>query len=156
MENSQAGQEDKYLQKEEEHPHVDSHVPVQAHHTELSSLKARTKILSKEHNSYFVNIQTYIQVEVRDVGNVGQHHGKGQDPDQGQHHMDREPLCIRPGKYLVSVNAESKEAEHDGVAGKVLGIVSDKNDAVEDYLEHGKDKAEELAKEPVVNKQDKE
>ena len=102
-----------------------------------------------------MNIQTYIQVEVRDVGNVGQHHGKGQDPDQGQHHVDREPLCIRPGKYLVSVNAESKEAEHDGVAGKVLGIVSDKNDAVEDYLEHGKDKAEELSKEPIVNKQDK-
>ena len=148
-------QEDKYLQKEEEHPHVDSHVPVQAHHTELSSLKARTKILREEHNSCFVNIETYIQVEVRDVGNVGQHHGKGQDPDQGQHHMDREPLCIRPGKYLVSVNAESKEAEHDGVAGKVLGIVLDKSAAVEDYLEHGKDKAEELSKEPVVNKQDK-
>ena len=155
MENSQAGQEDKYLQKEEEHPHVDSHVPVQAHHTELSSLKARTKILSEEHNSYFDNIYSYIQVEVRDVGNVGQHHGKGQDPDQGQHHVDREPLCIRPGKYLVSVNAESKEAEHDGVAGKVLRMVSDKNDVVEDYLEHGKDKTEELAKKPVVDKQDK-
>ena len=103
-----------------------------------------------------MNIKTYIQVEVRDVGNVGQHHGKGQDPDQGQHHVDREPLCIRPGKYLVSVNAESKEAEHDGIAGKVLGIVSDKNNAIEDYLEHGKDKAEKLAKEPVVDKQNKE
>ena len=156
MYNSQAGQEDKYLQKEEEHPHVDSHVPVQAHHTELSSLKARTKILSEEHNSYFVNIETYIQVEVRDVGSVGQHHGQGQDPDQGQHHVDGEPLCIRPGKDLVSFNTESKEAEHDGIAGKVLRIVLDKNDAVEDYLEHGKDKAEELSKEPVLNKQDKE
>ena len=60
-----------------------------------------------------------------------------------------------PGKYLVSVNAESKETEHDGIARKVLEIVSDKNDSVEDYLEHGKDKAEELSKEPVVNKQDK-
>ena len=82
---------------------------------------------------------------MRDVGSVGQHHGKGQDPDQGQHHMDREPLCIRPGKYLVSVNAESKEAEHDGVAGKVLEIVLGKNDDVKDYLEHGKKEAEELA-----------
>ena len=99
------------------------------------------------------NFQTYIQVEVRDEGSVGQHHGKGQDPDQGQHHVDGEPLCIRPGKYLVSVNAESKEAEHDGVAGKVLVISSDTNDVVEDYLEHRKDEAEELSKEPVVNKQ---
>ena len=57
---------------------------------------------------------------MRDVGYVRQHHGQGQDPDQGQHHMHGEPLHIWLDECLVSVNAESNEAEHDGIAGKVL------------------------------------
>ena len=70
--------------------------------------------------------------------------------------MDGEPRCVWPGKCLVSVNAEDKETQHDGIAGKVLGIVSDKCCDSEDYLDDGKDKAEVLPKEPVVDKQDKE
>ena len=93
---------------------------------------------------------------MRDVCSVWQHHGQGQDPDQGQHQVDGEPLGVWPNKYLVSVNAEGKETQHDGIAGKVLGIVSDKCGNSEDYLDDGKDKAKELPKEPVLDEQDKE
>jgi hypothetical protein len=79
---------------------------------------------------------------VRDVGNIGQHHGQGEDPNQGEHHLDGKPLCIWPGKYLVSVNAESKETEHNGITRKVLGMVSEKNEDVVNYLKHGENKAE--------------
>ena len=37
--------------------------------------------------------------------------------------MHGEPLGVWPGKCLVSVNAEGKETQHDGIAGKVLGVV---------------------------------
>ena len=65
-------------------------------------------------------------MEVRDESSVWQHHGQRQDPDQGQHQADGETLGIWPDKCLVSVNDEGKETQHDGIAGKVLGIVSDK------------------------------
>ena len=55
-----------------------------------------------------------------DIGCVGQHHGHGQHPHQGQHHMHGDYLVIGLPDYLVSVNTEDKEAEHDGVAGEVL------------------------------------
>ena len=96
---------------------------------------------------------TYIQVEVRDVGRVGQHHGQGQGPDQGQHQVDGEPLLTCLPEYLISVNAEGKEAEHDGIAGEVLRKELGKDDECEDDLEHGKNKAEELAQEPVMNQE---
>ena len=94
---------------------------------------------------------------MRDIGYVWQHHDQGQDPDQGQHHMHGEPLPVWLDECLVSVNTEGKETEHDGIAGKVLiyGLDTDEDDD-KDYLDHGKDKAEELAKEPVVDEQDKE
>ena len=62
----------------------------------------------------------YIQVEVRDVGSVGQYHGQGQDPDHGQHQGHGDPLLTCLPKYLVSVNTKNKEAEHDGIAGEIL------------------------------------
>ena len=90
------------LQEEEQDPHVDCHVPVQANNTKLPALKPRTKVLKGTVNFSFLNIPTYIQVEVRDVGHVWENHGQGQDPDQGQHHMHGEPLPL----CLVSVNTE--------------------------------------------------
>ena len=53
--------------------------------------------------------------------------------------MDGEPLLTCLSEYLISVNAEGKEAEHDGIAREVL--------------DHGKNKAEELAQEPVMNQE---
>ena len=93
---------------------------------------------------------------MRDVSSVWQHHGQRQDPDQRQHQADGETLGIWPNKCLVSVNAEGKKAQHDGIAGKVLRIVSDKCSDSEGYLDDGKEKAEELPKKPVVDEQDKE
>ena len=60
------------------------------------------------------------------------------------------------GEYQISVNAESKEAQHDNIARKILDRqLRDDYSTEKYYLEHGEDEAEELAKEPVVDKQDK-
>ena len=57
---------------------------------------------------------------MRDVGSIGQHHGQGQDPNQGQHQVHGDTLITCLFEYLVSVNAENKEAEHDRIAWEIL------------------------------------
>ena len=64
--------------------------------------------------------------------------------------MDGEPLLACLPEYLISVNAEGKEAEHDGIAGEVLRKELGKDEECKDDLEHGKNKAEELAQEPIM------
>ena len=90
---------------------------------------------------------------MKNVGSVGQHHRQGHEPHKRQHHTDWEPLLTCQLDYLISVNTEDKEAEHDHIAGEVLKKILGKDDEGKDDLEHGKKKAEELAQEPVMNQE---
>ena len=85
-------------------------------------------------------METYVQIEVRYEGLVGENHDGGDQPDERQDDVHVDPDHGFTQDHPPALEADGEEGEHDDVAGEVL--------------QHGEEVTHGPAQQPVVNNQD--